>query len=110
MQFMIDNDLTQIRIPLTKNIDKILLNYAEKKEEIDAELSQSLELHYKVIDSYDDIGNKAPMMLANNAIFIDCNYVNKDLYDIIYRFSLVLREHNYGLFVLARKKLNQILV
>lgn len=49
-------------------------------------------------------------MLASNAIFVDCHYINKDLYDILFKGALVLREHNYGLFLLARQRLNEMLV
>lgn len=42
-QFMLKNGLTKFRVPLVKNIDNILLYYAENKEEIDAELTKSLQ-------------------------------------------------------------------
>lgn len=36
---MIDNGLTSFKLPLVKNIDSILLYYANNKEELDEELS-----------------------------------------------------------------------
>lgn len=41
-------------------------------------------------------------MLSHNAVFIDCGFLHKDIYDMVYDLSLVLKEHNYGIFVLAR--------
>ena len=77
---------------------------------LDQQLSQSMDFTYNVIDSFDDNGNKVPQILSHNAIFIDCGYLNKDIYSIVYDLALILKEHNYGLFVLARKRLNELLV
>jgi len=99
---MIDRGLTKFRIPLIDTIDNILLYYAENKENLDQELTKSLEFQYNVIDSFESAGNKVPAMLAPKAIFIDCNYLHKDLYQVLYGSALVLREHNYGLFLLVR--------
>ena len=41
-------------------------------------------------------------MLSHNAVFIDCGFLHKDIYETVYDLSLVLKEHNYGIFVLAR--------
>ena len=51
-----------------------------------------------------------PSILSSNAIFVDCKYLNKDFYEIVFNLALLLRQHNYGLFVLARQQLNQFLV
>jgi hypothetical protein len=49
-------------------------------------------------------------MLSHNAVFIDCGFLHKDIYDMVYDLALVLKEHNYGLFVLTRQNLNELLV
>lgn len=49
-------------------------------------------------------------MLSSTAIFVDCNYLHKDIYEILYNSSIVLRERNYGLFLLVRQRLNEALV
>ena len=69
-------------------------------------MKDALELKYKVIDSFKDIGNKAPTILANNAIFVDCSYLNKDLYNIITKLKNVLKDHNMAIFLVMRKKIN----
>ena len=51
-----------------------------------------------------------PDILSSNAIFIDCQYLNKDFYSIVYDSALTLQKHNFGLFVLARNRLNELLV
>ena len=69
-----------------------------------------MNFEYDMIDSFDDSGQKMPAILSHNALVIDCSYLHKDLYEMIFDMSVVLQEHNYGLFVLARSRLNQILV
>ena len=69
-----------------------------------------MNFEYEVIDSFDDAGNKISQILSHNAVFVDCGYLNKDFYEIIYNLAIVLQQHNYGLFVLLRPRLNQLLV
>ena len=107
---MLDRSLTLLRIPLISKIDDFLLNYAENKEEIDQELKKSLEFKYNVLDSFEDVGNKVPSMLAPNSIFTDCNYLHKDIYQVLYDSALILRKRNFGLYLLVRKRLNEVLV
>ena len=91
-------------------MDNMLAYYVQNKQVLDEELSRSFDFDYQVIDSFDDAGNKAPEILTQNAIFVDCHYLNKDLYQVVYDLALVLQKHNYGLFVVARKNLNSMLV
>lgn len=98
--------MTRFRIPFIELIDGVLAYYGENKEELDEQLTKSVDFDYNVIDSFDDSGNKIPQLLAHNAIFIDCAYLHKDLYSMVYDLALILKEHNYGLFVLARQRLN----
>jgi len=107
---MLDNSLTKFQVPLASTLDFALLSYANNKEMLDAQLGRSFEFDYYVLDTFSDIGNKAPIILAQNAIFMDCGYLHKDLYEIVYELALVLMKHNYGLFVLVRERLNQTLV
>ena len=69
-----------------------------------------MNFEYDVIDSFDDGGQKVAQILSDNAIFIDCQYLHKDLYSMVFDLANLLREGNYGLFILARVRLNQILV
>ena len=69
-----------------------------------------MNFNYEVLDSFEESGNKISSILSHNAIFLDCSYLNKDFYQIIYDFSMVLKKHNYGIFVLVRQQLNQLLV
>ena len=69
-----------------------------------------MDFPYIVIDAFEDSGQKIPELIAHNAVFIDCAYMHKDLYSIVFDLSMLLKEQNYGLFVIARKRLNQILV
>lgn len=107
---MLDNDLTGFNLPVVKSIDQMLQYYTENKAEIDQELEKSLDFKYKVIDSFDDAGNKVPSILSHNAIFIDCHYLNKDIYKMIFDVAIALKNHQYGLFIVARPRLNEILV
>ena len=54
------------------------------------------------MDTYENSGEKVVGMLANKSHMIECRHVNLDLYDIAYDLALVLRGHDYGLFVLLR--------
>lgn len=98
--------MTRFRIPFEELIDGVLAYYGENKDELDEQLTKSMDFDYNVIDSFDDSGNKIPQLLSHNAIFIDCAYLHKDLYSMVYDLALILKEHNYGLFVLARQRLN----
>ena len=69
-----------------------------------------MNFEYDVIDTFDDGGQKVAQILSDNAIFIDCQYLHKDLYSMVFDLANLLREGNYGLFILARVRLNQILV
>ena len=88
----------------------MLRYYRNNKESLDSELAKSMDFEYNVIDKFNDSGNKMPSILAENSVFVDCTYLNKDIYDIIFNLALTLKEHNYGLFVVARQRLNQLLV
>ena len=74
------------------------------------QFDQSLNFDYEILDSFEESGNKIASVMSHNAIFVDCTYLNKDFYQIIYDLALVLKNHNYGIFVLARQQLNHLLV
>ena len=38
----------------------MLAYYGENKDELDAQLTKSMDFEYNVIDSFDDSGNKVP--------------------------------------------------
>ena len=73
-------------------------------------MEKSMNFEYDVIDSFEKSGSKIPEILSSNAMFIDCQYLHKDLYQIVYDLAVVLQKHNFGLFVMARSRLNQMLV
>ena len=39
-----------------------------------------MDFTYTVIDEFEGAGQKVPEIIAHNAFFIDCSYMNKDLY------------------------------
>ena len=69
-----------------------------------------MNFNYEVLDSFEESGNKITSVMSHNAIFVDCTYLNKDFYQILNHFTMVLKRHNYGIFVLARPRLNRLLV
>ena len=69
-----------------------------------------MDFTYTVIDDFEGAGQKIPEIIAHNAFFIDCSYMHNDFYQIIYDLALIIKEENYGLFVLARHRLNKALV
>jgi len=56
----------------------MLLKYSESKESFDEKMSNAVKFDYKVIDSFENSGNKISAVLENSAIFIDCRYVQND--------------------------------
>lgn len=53
----------------------MLLRYSESKESFDEKMSNAVKFDYKVIDSFENSGNKIPSPLENSAIFVDCHYI-----------------------------------
>ena len=51
-----------------------------------------MDFKYEVIDSFTDAGQKVPEIIAQNAAFIDCSYLNNDIYSIIFDLSQILKE------------------
>ena len=49
-------------------------------------------------------------LISKNTIFIDCRYLHKDLYDIVFKLCKILEEKNILLFAALRPRLNQILI
>lgn len=107
---MLNSGITSINVPIQSAIDQILAYYGDNKDSLDRQINRSMDFEYDVVDSFEQSGQKVPSILAHNALFIDCHYLNKDFYSIVFDLALVLKQHNYGLFVLARSRLNQILV
>lgn len=108
--YLLESGVTSVRIPVRKTIEDFLIYYSRNKEALDEQFNRSMDFTYSVIDAFEDSGQKIPDIIAHNAIFIDCAYLHKDLYSILFDLSQLLKEQNYGLFVIARKRLNQMLV
>jgi len=49
---------------------------------------------YHVTDTYSQTGGKIPNALAQNSLFIDCHYINKDMYQFVYSVSLHIQRLN----------------
>ena len=47
---------------------------------------------------------------AKNTIFVDCGWLHKDLYDIVYELAMILEQRNIVLYAALVPRLNQILV
>ena len=109
-QRLLESGVTSVRIPLLDTIDSLLIYYGTNKDELDTDFAKSMNFKYDVIDSFKDSGNKVPSVVAHNAVFIDCHYLHKDIYQMIFDLAIVLKDRNYGLFVLARQRLNELLV
>ena len=79
-----------------------MLYYSEHKTELDNQLKKSLEFNYKIVDIYDDSGLKIINMFADTSTIVDCHYIHEDLYEILLNLALLLRENDYGLFLIFR--------
>lgn len=78
---MLVNQITSAKIPVLSTIDSMLEYYGTNKEQIDMEFARSLDFDYKIIDTFEsDSSGKAPQTFLKTATFVDCAYVNKDLY------------------------------
>ena len=55
-QYLLTSGITSIKLPLTETIDNILLYYGEHKEQMDAQLKESMDFRYDIIDTFDDSG------------------------------------------------------
>ena len=84
--------------------------YLENKNTIDADIDRSLSYTYKAIDEFNDGGGKIISFIAQNSVLIDCKWLYKDLYDIIYELAMILEEKHLVLYMSLRPRLNQILV
>ena len=51
-----------------------------------------MNFEYKVMDSYREGGQKVPELFAQNAVFVDCSYLHKDVYKMVYELSMILME------------------
>ena len=83
-------------------IEEKLLYYAKNKVEIDINLQKAFEVNYNIVDIYDDSGLKIVSMLTDSSSIVDCRYINLDLYDSVLDVAKLLREHDYGLFLILR--------
>ena len=48
--------------------------------------------------------------IAKNTIFIDCGWLHKDLYDIVYELAMILERRNIVLYAALVPRLNEILI
>ena len=90
--YLLESGVTSVRIPVRKTIEDFLIYYSRNKEALDEQFNRSMDFTYSVIDTFENSGQKIPDIIAHNAIFIDCAYLHKDLYSILFDLSQLLRE------------------
>ena len=59
-EYLLTNNLTRFKLPIKDLIGGVLDYYKENKDQIDQQVSQSLDFKYNVIDSFENSGNKIP--------------------------------------------------
>lgn len=105
--------MSETEIDLRELINQSLLAYGNNEETIKNEITQLSKyssFKYRVNDTYTETGGKIPNALAQNSLFIDCHYMNKDMYQFVYSVSLQIKRRNYPLFLSLRTRLNKLLV
>ena len=80
--------------------------YVSNKSEVDNDIDKSLSYTYKAIDDFDDGGGKVSNLISKNSIFIDCKYLHKDMYDIIFELAMILQDKHVLLYAALRPRLN----
>ena len=80
------------------------------KDTINSDIQGTLSYSYKAIDEFSSGGGKVSNLISKNTIFVDCKYLHKDLYDIVYELAMILEDKNIVLYAALRPRLNQILI
>ena len=109
-KYMLDEGKSVYSAPLKQLIDEAFDYYLANKNTIDADIQGTLSYSYKAIDEFSNGGGKVSNLISKNTIFVDCKYLNKDLYDIIYELAMILEDKNLILYSALRPRLNQILI
>ena len=104
-QFLIMNNLTNFEINILGLLRGLLVSYSERKEEYDEKLSQAVLFDYRVLDSFEESGNKMPEILSYNSILVDCRYVQRDIVEMIDKLSKIVQESNYLIYSMVEKRL-----
>ena len=109
-QYMLNEGKSTTSAPLKDLLNEVFDWYVENESEINSDIDKSLSYTYTAIDAFSDGGGKISNVIAKNSIIIDCKFLHKDLYDIIYTLAIMLQDKHIVLYSALRPRLNQILV
>lgn len=102
--------MTNFSVNVVQIIERALLEYSQGKDGYDARLTQAVQFDYKVIASFEGSGNKVPKLLAQNAIFVECSHIQKDIKEMMQNLMAVFRGFSPTVYFLMQTSFENFLI